>query len=239
LFVGYSDATALLEFVRVRWGWPVLHAPMPGIRAFCRLTEVERQTMVKWIRARKTPMPWGNQKLKFAGKAPNRAIEGEMMGGNLTVWTSLLGTPFAPRQNHQDGKILFFEDVGESLYRLDRIIQQLRLSGGVEGAKAIVLGNFEGCHDIPPPVLAKAPVRKALTRVLAHPKPEELMPLREKLNADFWIPRLFQEVGEEFGVPVAYGLPVGHGPGHASLPFGTYRLGKDGSFKLLKWDWME
>jgi muramoyltetrapeptide carboxypeptidase len=241
LFVGYSDATALLEFVRTRWGWPVLHAPMPGIRAFCRLTKVERETMLHWIRSgirgRKTPMPWGKKKLKFVGKAPQRAIQGEVMGGNLTVWASLLGTPFAPRRNQGDGKILFFEDVGESLYRLDRILQQLRLAGGLEGAKAIVLGNFEGCNDIPPPVLARAPSAKALQRVLAHPKPEELAPLRPKLDADRWIPRLFQEIGDEFGVPVAYGLPVGHGPGHASLPFGTYRLGKDGSFELLNWDW--
>ncbi|MCM2324190.1 MAG: LD-carboxypeptidase [Oligoflexia bacterium] len=234
LLVGYSDATALLEFVSDRWGWSVLHAPMPGIRSFCTQTALEWETLMGFVRGtRVEKMPWGNKRLRFVGKKPKHAIEGLLAGGNLTVWTMLSGTPFAPRVN---GKILFFEDVTEGLYRLDRMIQQLALSGGFDGVRAVVLGNFDGCTDYPPNVLARKSANpRERERMLLQPKPKDLHPLRKRLNADRLIPQLFGEICDKLGIPVAYGLPVGHGPGHASLPLQVpYRLGTDGQFKRLK-----
>lgn len=226
LLVGYSDATALLEYVRVRWGWSVLHAPMPGARSFSRLPSRESKPLFEWVRGHSTPMPWGKKKLKFVGNPPRKEIRGEIFGGNLTVWAALLGTSFAPGAHRKSHRILFFEDVGESLYRLDRFLVQLQLSGAIQGARAIVLGNFEGCEDHPPGVLAKL-------------GSEKLEPLRKKLDPKRMIPRIFGEIGASCGVPVAYGLPVGHGPDRAPLPYGEYRLGMDGSFELLNWDWIE
>lgn len=238
LLAGYSDATVLLEYVRTRWGWATLHAPMPGIRAFCNLTSVERKSLFQWVSGERPAMPWGKKRLRFAGKAPKKSIEGELIGGNLAVWTSLIGTPYAPLDRGLSGKILFFEDIGEGLYRLDRMIQQIRLAGGFRGVQAVVLGNFEGCVDVPPNVLAKLPSPRARARVLKSPKPKDFGPLRQKFDADKTIPRLFKEACAEYKIPVAYGLPVGHGPGHAALPLGAqYRLAPNGAFELIEWDW--
>lgn len=73
----------------------------------------------------------------FTGKHLN--MEGVFWGGNLSVLVSLIGTPYFPQI---DGGILFLEDVGEQPYRLDRMFQQLALSGCLKKQQAIVLGNF-------------------------------------------------------------------------------------------------
>ena len=73
----------------------------------------------------------------FTGNPLN--IEGVFWGGNLSVLVSLIGTPYFPQI---DGGILFLEDVGEQPYRLDRMFQQLAMSGCLKKQQAIVLGNF-------------------------------------------------------------------------------------------------
>ena len=73
----------------------------------------------------------------FTGKPLN--LEGVFWGGSLSVLVSLIGTPYFPQI---DGGILFLEDVGEQPYRLDRMFQQLALSGCLKKQQAIVLGNF-------------------------------------------------------------------------------------------------
>ena len=50
---------------------------------------------------------------------------------------------------------------------------------------------------------------------------------------------IFASVGRKLGIPVAVGLPVGHGPNFAPLPLGArYELSPDGSLRLLSWDWL-
>jgi muramoyltetrapeptide carboxypeptidase len=60
------------------------------------------------------------------------------------VLTSLCGTPFAP--DYTDS-ILILEDVNEAVYRIDRMLQQLRLSGSLNGCRAIVFGDCTGCKE--------------------------------------------------------------------------------------------
>ena len=66
-------------------------------------------------------------------------FEGEIVGGNLSILYSLLGTPYFPDLNH---KILFIEEVSEHLYHIDRMIQSLYLSGKLTSLKGIVVGGF-------------------------------------------------------------------------------------------------
>ena len=56
---------------------------------------------------------------------------GRLLGGNLTVLTAILGSPYLP---DWDGAILFCEDVGEDLYRVDRMMTQLKLAGRARAA---------------------------------------------------------------------------------------------------------
>jgi muramoyltetrapeptide carboxypeptidase len=70
--------------------------------------------------------------------------EGPVVGGNLSVLTRLLGTPYLPPF---DGAILFVEDVTERPYRLDRMWQHLELAGVLGRVAGIALGSFTGCDD--------------------------------------------------------------------------------------------
>jgi muramoyltetrapeptide carboxypeptidase len=71
------------------------------------------------------------------------AAEGPLLGGNLSVFTRLLGTPFMPPL---EGAILLLEDVSEQPYRLDRMWTHLELAGVFGKVKGIVLGQFIGCE---------------------------------------------------------------------------------------------
>ena len=73
-----------------------------------------------------------------AGRAEGRAV-----GGNLSVLTSLLATPWEP---DFDGAVLLLEDVDEPLYRLDRMLTHLRSSGRLRNVKALIGGSLRGCR---------------------------------------------------------------------------------------------
>jgi muramoyltetrapeptide carboxypeptidase len=237
LLVGYSDVTALMEFVRKRWGWATLHAPMPSLRKFSILSDLDWQAMKNWIQGQEAQAPWANTRLQYWTPAPSNPIEGKLVGGNLTVWNCLLSTRF---QASADDCILFLEDVDESLYRIDRAMQQLLLSGSLDRVRAIVLGNFLNCKDYSPLVLKSAPKGgdKKRLKLLSAPKPKDLKPLRKVMKELPTLQAIFAEIGQTLKIPIAYGLPVGHGPGVSPLPLGgTYQLDSQGRLKLLKWDW--
>src|SRR5690606_19397273 len=129
------------------------------------------------------------------------------------------------------------------LYRVDRMLQQLALSGGLSRVRAIVLGTFHQCEDGVPSVLKKAPSKpgsKASERMLRSPKPSELKPLRARMKAERALTEIFRWVSERYGIPVATGLQVGHGNGYLPLPLGArYRLSADGCLELLGWNWLK
>ncbi|MEO7085973.1 MAG: LD-carboxypeptidase [Gemmatimonadaceae bacterium] len=64
---------------------------------------------------------------------------GRLAGGNLALLAALQGTPYAPNLN---GAILVLEDVSEAVYRIDRMLTQLRLAGALSGLAGIAFGHF-------------------------------------------------------------------------------------------------
>jgi muramoyltetrapeptide carboxypeptidase len=78
---------------------------------------------------------FGTRKVLRTGRA-----EGRLLGGNLTVLAHLLGTRFFPDLR---GAILFVEDVGEPVYRLDRALQHLRMAGVLRGVAGVAVGSFK------------------------------------------------------------------------------------------------
>jgi muramoyltetrapeptide carboxypeptidase len=237
LLVGYSDSTALFEYVRKEWGWSVLHAPMPGLRSFFQITKDERKALFSWVNHQNPERPWGNTRLKYVGGAPMSSdLVGEIVGGNLVVWSSLVGTPFS---GSGLGKILFLEEISEYPYRVDRVLCQMELAGAFEGVRAVVLGDFMDCADHVPQGLITMPKKGLDDPILKNIPPKKLKPIRKKLNDKKLFAELFSELGTRYGFPVFSGLPVGHGPGHFSLPIGaTYRLSRAGVLTLEKWSWL-
>lgn len=240
LLLGSSDATSLLEFARTRWGFSTLHSPMPGLRNFLLISVEERQALLSWVRGAAPARPWGRvRRLKWFGAKPKTAISGEVVGGNLVVWNTMLGTPFQPRLGGGGPKILFLEDVTETLPRLDRAVRHLVDAGGLEGVSAIVLGNFLSCEDAVPNALASVPRKWTLDQLRRPPK-KWLAPLRRSYAQAQGLREIFGAISEETGVPVAHGLPVGHGPEHFPLPIGAQaRLDVDGGFLIENWSWLK
>jgi muramoyltetrapeptide carboxypeptidase len=238
LMVGYSDTSALVGYLREKWGWATLHAPMPGIRRFALQTPAEWASLCSLIRTGKLARnaPFEKVKLTFVGPAPRKEIRAPLVGGNLCVLVSLLGTPDAPDYR---GHILFLEDVDEPLYRLDRMFQQLVLSGGLKGVKAVVLGNFLNCQDAVGKVLGRSPgSRLERIRMLSKPRPEELIPIRPTLKTPSALHQIFSGPCRKLEIPLAFGVPAGHGPELGALPLGgRYSLTPQGQLKLLSWNW--
>jgi muramoyltetrapeptide carboxypeptidase len=235
LLIGYSDSTVIMEYVRKRWGWSILHAPMPSMRKFSLLDAPDWLALESWIQKKPSLHPWSQKKLKFWAQPRKQMISGTLLGGNLTVWCGLTGTPYQPRPGRN---LLFFEDVDESLYRIDRMVQQQILSGAWDQVQAIVLGNFMNCRDHAPSVLRGEPSAEVMNRVLTTPSTEELKPLRKTFSQEQGLQKIWSDVGQRLGIPVAYGLPVGHGPEVSPLPLGAqYRLHPEGYLELVKWNW--
>ena len=233
LYVGYSDSTALQEFVRKRWGWFGLHGEMPGLRKFTERKPAELKALCEWVRGGGGGWPelaartLGRKGLKLLTAGGRSGVaEGEVVGGNLTVVCSLLGTPYAVDFSN---RIAFLEDTDEPLYRIDRTVQQLLNSGALKGARAVVLGNFAHCRDVVPLTAAR----------IGGPKKT---PLRKELSAVPTLQAMFKRLGDESGVPVFWGLPVGHGDQHFALPLGqgvsaAIEIAAGARFEMRSWGW--
>jgi muramoyltetrapeptide carboxypeptidase len=74
------------------------------------------------------------------------AARGRLVGGNLSVLSGLMGTPF---EIDTAGRILFLEEVGERLYRIDRYLSQLYLAGKLQASAGVLLGSFSYSEDEP------------------------------------------------------------------------------------------
>ena len=203
--IGFSDNTILLEYVRERWGWRVIHGPMPATQSFERVKGKDWNTLVSLL---KSSQP-NTHKLKSVYLPPNFVkAQGELVGGNLTMIASVLKTPY---EFNLQGKLLFIEDVTEAPYKMDRMMQQLQLSGALSGVRALLLGTFTQCADSVPMVYAEPPGSR---------KKVPLMPLRPTLSEVEVMRILFGELGETLGIPVFSGLRSGHGEGTEALELG-------------------
>lgn len=222
LLCGFSDITALHEFVMSRWGWSSLHCDVPCASNFAIMAEDEWNATLAMVRGERTAKPaWQDTTLLSLGTEVLNDLEGRLVGGNLTVLTSLVGTPFAA--DHAGGRLLFLEDISEAPYRLDRYLNQLWQAGALRGVRAIILGTFEDCEDSPG------------TTTLAN---GEKVLSRPQMPASEWMRYVFGEFSRATRIPVVATLPVGHGPERAPLPLGAkYRLTGSGKLQLLDWDW--
>lgn len=159
--LGYSDITALLAAVFAETGVIGFHGPMvatteamdPGDAGWA----LQRQLLTETDAPAALPATDAPRGLR-AGTA-----EGALVGGNLALVQSLIGTPWEIDTN---GALLFLEDVGEAPYRVDRMLTQLDQTGALERAAGIVLGDF---HVTGTPLASEQPsMLRVLAERLAH-----------------------------------------------------------------------
>lgn len=144
LIVGYSDVTALHLAFFARSGLTGISGPMVAVEWGAPDPASER---LFWELARgATPDPLlGPGGEPLVPVRPGTA-EGTLLGGNLTLVSRLVGTPYLPAL---DGALLFVEEVGEEPYRIDGLLAHLRLAGILDRLGGLILGGLTECEPKP------------------------------------------------------------------------------------------
>ena len=145
IFVGYSDITSLQMAFLQKAGLVTFAGPMIAVD-FCRdeVDEFTEEFFWRMITSnRKIGKIINPESEPFYSLTKGRGI-GRLIGGNLALFTSLLGTPYFPKTKDY---ILIFEDIGEPPYRIDRMLNQLKLSNVLTKAKGVILGRFVDCYE--------------------------------------------------------------------------------------------
>ncbi len=178
--IGCSDITALHCALQAK-GIISIHGPM-----VTQLASVNPPAMEDLFQLLENPQA----KPILSGKPlVGGIVEGPVIGGNLSVLTRLIGTPYFPSL---EGAILFFEDVGERPYRLDRMWQHLRLAGVLEKIVGIAMGTFVGCNEP-----------------------------GDGMNASWSAEQILSDLVSSLGITAVIGLPVGHGNDNRPIPLGA------------------
>lgn len=134
--IGFSDITALHQMLQRR-RLVSIHGPV-----VTQLSRLDTHAHTRLFELLESAAPASD--LTGAETYVDGTAEGPLLGGNLSVLTRLLGTPFLA---HLEGAILLLEDVGERPYRLDRMWTHLALAGVFRQVRGIALGDFSGCED--------------------------------------------------------------------------------------------
>ncbi len=201
IIIGYSDITALLIAITKRTGLTTFHGPV-GYSSWRKFsTEQVLRTLVE---GQKTKMQNPPEELSKLRTFTSGRSYGFLVGGNLTVLTSIIGTKYEP--NWQN-KILFLEETGEEPYRIDRMLWQLKLAGVFDQINGCVLGAFTKCEPEEPQKsfsleevfeqhfkVQKFPVYAGAS--FGHIIPKFTLPIgaKVKLNADEFYLELMEKV---------------------------------------------
>lgn len=184
IFAGYSDLTVLLNSIERLCNFSTFHAPMAGgfinDYSFAQFKDVLKNNK----RGIDFVQTTGYEDYIIGeGKST-----GKLVGGNLTLIASLCGTRWEVKMK---GAILFLEDVGESPYRIDRLLTQLLQNSELQKVRGIIIGCCKDCEK-------KVDDNQSLT-------------LKEVLYD-----RL-----AELNIPIVYGFPFGHTENICTLPLGA------------------
>lgn len=211
IFLGYSDATAILLYLLDHCGIVPFHGPL--------VVEMGQSapSATQWwlLKALTRTEPLGTVPLEEPVWLRKGCATGPVVGGNMSVVCSSLGTPW---EINTEGRLFFLEDWGERRYRIDRMLTQLRLAGKLDRAAGLMFG-----HLLP-----------------AALSPESGPADRETYTRE--VREIIEDATRGFGGPVLVGLPVGHSGINITLPLGVEGVldSDQGLFALtepaLRWD---
>lgn len=189
IIIGYSDITSLLLAIYARSGIVTFHGPVGtsiwnpfSVDYFKRiLFDGESVTL-------QNPSP--NPQNRVQAIAPGIA-RGKLVGGNLSVLAAMVGSPYLPNWNQT---ILFVEEVGEEVYRIDRMLTQLKLAGILDRLSGFVFGQ---CIDCDPEEPDKS---LSLTQVLF----EHIQPL----GIPAWYGSMIGHIRDKFTLPLGVEVEI-------------------------------
>jgi muramoyltetrapeptide carboxypeptidase len=144
IIIGFSDITSLVNAIHSQTGMITFHGPC-GYSSWGKFTlDQVKQTLVGGHAfTLKNPQEYEAPLITYQhGKAT-----GELIGGNLTVIATMIGTKYEPNWFQ---KLLFLEEIGEEPYRIDRLLWQLKQAGAFEQINGLILGSFKNCSPEEP-----------------------------------------------------------------------------------------
>lgn len=197
-FIGFSDITGTLNAIHRFTGLVTFHGPIASGMSEYGAAALRKIVMEGFSGRVAEPPPFTpregsvDRKNRVWKLAPGKA-KGRLVGGNISVFSTLVGTPFEPELK---GRILFLEEVEEYPYRIDRWLTQFLLSGKLAGVAGVALGKFSKCE------------------------PSDLRGNDNGLGTWTWQEVCADRFGK-LGVPVVAGLCFGHVPENATLPIGA------------------
>ncbi|PKL83853.1 MAG: LD-carboxypeptidase [Ignavibacteriae bacterium HGW-Ignavibacteriae-3] len=188
IFVGYSDINALQLAFFTKTGLITFAGPMVAVDFHAEVSAFTEEVFWRTITSNKKVGRLQNPKNeKFYLLNKGRAV-GRILGGNLTLLSSLLGTEYLPNLK---GSILLLEDINEVPYRIDRMLNQLRLAKVFKQITGVILGRFVDCVE-------QDPTKKSFT-------------LNEVIDAYF----------KKLKLPVLYNIKHGHIKDNITIPYGV------------------
>lgn len=137
VFIGYSDITSMHLAIAKNAGFVTFHGPMGTSGSW---SEEVRQSLLNAV-AGDPDTVFQKEKLECIRGG---SCEGEVVGGNLSLLASSLGTSYGP---DTEGKILFIEEIGEKVYRIDEFLCHLYLAGKLKSLAGLVFGGFTNCPN--------------------------------------------------------------------------------------------
>lgn len=189
VFIGYSDITVLHIAFNQICNLVTFHGPMVSSNMIDDFDDYSKEGLLRLIMEPdaygKLENPEGEEIVTINGGIGI----GQLAGGCLALVCSTLGTPY---EIDTKGKILVLEDLGEEPYKVDRMLNQLRLAGKLQEANGIILGTFED----------------------SAPKGgyQDSQPMEE----------VFDDHLKRLGVPAIYNLRIGHCKPVMTIPLGVY-----------------
>lgn len=148
ILLGYSDITALHNAIHAQTGLVTFHGPNgTGSWNSFNGDQFRRLFLQRELMQYQNVLDSGDELVPRANRTvtiTGGKVQGELIGGNMTVLTALAGSPYLPDFT---GKILFLEDVEEAPYRIDRMFSTLKLMGALDKIAGFIFG---GCTDCRP-----------------------------------------------------------------------------------------
>lgn len=185
ILIGYSDITSLLLAIYARSRVVTFHGPV----ATSTWNQFSTDYVQRILFNREAVTMRNPSLIQVETIVPGK-VRGKLVGGNLSVLTAMIGSPYLPSWNKS---ILFIEEIGEDVYRVDRMLTQLQIAGILNQISGFVFGQCTNCKLGDEPSLT-------LTQVLR----DRILPL----GIPAWYGAAIGHIKDKFTLPVGVDVEI-------------------------------
>lgn len=187
IILGYSDITSLLLAIDARSRIVTFHGPV-ATSTWDEFTVAYFKQVL--FASDRVTMQNPNTELGRVEVITPGTAKGKLVGGNLSVLCAMLGSPYLPGWNR---RILFIEEIGEDVYRIDRMLTQLKNAGVLNQIAGFIFGQCTNCQPGDPPTFS-------LMQLLQH----HIRPL----GIPAWYGAMIGHIKNKFTIPLGVEVEI-------------------------------